>query len=100
MELSYKLDPRAGTLFTLAECEAKRGRLATAMARYDDYLSLYARLSEEQLRKQGVREKIARNQKVALSLQVPELTLLLPSEAPAGTVSRRSIRRTEGSRVR
>jgi hypothetical protein len=29
---SYRLDPQPGTLFTLAECEVKRGRLATAVA--------------------------------------------------------------------
>ena len=33
IEKSYQLDPRPGTLFTLAECEAKRGRLATAVQR-------------------------------------------------------------------
>ena len=35
---SYRLDPRGGTLFTLAECEAKAGKIATAVARYDDAL--------------------------------------------------------------
>src|SRR4051812_45897187 len=48
IEESYKLDPRAGTLFTLAECENRRGRLATAVARYEDYLSLYSRLPQDQ----------------------------------------------------
>src|ERR1700733_1971568 len=42
---SYRLDPRPGTLFTVAECESKWGHYATASARYDDYLSLYSRLS-------------------------------------------------------
>src|SRR4051812_48805392 len=39
IEQSYRLDVRPGTLFALAECEADRGRLATAVARYDEYLA-------------------------------------------------------------
>src|SRR5262252_4543747 len=55
---SYRLDPRPGTLFTLAECEAKAGHYATAVARYDDYLSLYSRLSADQQAKQKGRDKV------------------------------------------
>lgn len=89
IEESYHLDPRAGTLFTLAECEAKRGRLATAVARYDEYLALYARLSGEQLRKQGDRDKRAHSQKAALGPRVPMLTLSLLPGAPPGTLVKR-----------
>src|SRR5262249_29995110 len=81
--------PRPGTLFTLAECEAKRGRLATAVARYDDYLSLFARLGAEQQRQQADRPKIAREHKAALDSQVPQLTLSLPADAPKDTAIRR-----------
>lgn len=89
LDASYKLDPRAGTLFTLAECENKRGRLATAAARYDDYLSLYSRLPADQQRKQADREKTAREQKAALGLQAPLLTLSLAPDAPRETVVKR-----------
>ena len=89
IEASYKLDPRPGTLFTLAECEAKRGRVATAAARYEDYLSVYARLSAEQRRKQGDREQIAREQQAALRLAIPMLTLTLPPDAPKEAVVKR-----------
>src|ERR1700733_10594176 len=51
VEESYKLDPRPGTLFTLAECEAKRGHLATAVRRYDDYLSLWSALPPDKKQK-------------------------------------------------
>src|SRR5438477_5379956 len=54
---SYRLDPRPGTLFTLAECEAKGGKLATAVARYEDYLQLFARLTPDQQAKQKGRER-------------------------------------------
>lgn len=86
IEASYKLDPRPGTLFTLAECEAKRGRLATAVARYDDYIALYAQFSDDQKKKQGDREKISRSQRDALGPEVPQLRLTLPPDAPKGTV--------------
>src|SRR5262245_59473272 len=83
---SYKLDPRPGVLFALAECEAQRGHIATAVARYDDYLAFVAKLSPDKQRKQRDREKQSRAQKAALSPQIPELTLVLPSDAPLGTV--------------
>ncbi len=86
IEESYRLDPRPGTLFTLAECEAKRGRFATASARYDDYLAAYARLEPDQQAKQREREQVATEQKAALAAKIPRLTLTLPPDAPKGTV--------------
>ncbi|XXX77584.1 hypothetical protein WMF30_02250 [Sorangium sp. So ce134] len=82
---SQRLDPRAGTLFTLAECEAKWGRIATAVARYEEYLRLFARMSPEQQSRQVGREKLAAAQKNALAPEVPFLTLVLPPSAPPGT---------------
>jgi hypothetical protein len=86
IEQSYKLDPRPGTLFALADCEAKRGRLATAVTRYDDYLALHATLPADKKSKQGNREKLAREQRALLGPLVPELTLVLPRTAPRGTI--------------
>jgi hypothetical protein len=86
---SYRLDPRPGVLFTLAECEAKRGRIATAVTRYSDYLALFSRLSPEAQAKQKGREKIAADKKAQLTPEIPELTLLLPPDAPRGTVIKR-----------
>jgi hypothetical protein len=86
---SYRLDPRPGVLFTLAECEAKRGRIATAVSRYNDYLALFEYLSPELQAKQKGREKIAADKKAQLTPEIPELTLLLPPDAPRGTVVKR-----------
>ncbi len=86
---SYRLDPRAGRLFTLAECEARWGRIATAVARYNDYLALYSRMSEAEKLQQHERYKVALEQRNALAPLVPQLTLSLPSGAPAGTVVQR-----------
>ncbi|APR80132.1 Hypothetical protein A7982_05479 [Minicystis rosea] len=79
---SYRLDPRGGTLFTLAECEAKAGKIATAVARYEDYLQFFSRLEPKKQKQQLGREKIAMEQKQALNQDVPLLTLVLPPNAP------------------
>ncbi|AUX45122.1 hypothetical protein SOCE26_066030 [Sorangium cellulosum] len=86
---SQSLDPRPGTLFTLAECEALRGRLATAIARFDEYLALYPTLTAAQRRSQGDRERSARAQRAALARDVPELKLVLSPGAPADVVVER-----------
>jgi hypothetical protein len=86
---SQRLDPRPGTLFTLAVCETRWGRIATAAARYSDYLSLYERLPKAEQARQKDRAKEAKAQRAALSPLVPELTLVLPKGAPAGTVVQR-----------
>ncbi|MGK3994458.1 hypothetical protein [Sorangium sp. So ce1024] len=86
---SYRLDPRPGTLFTVAECEARSGRIATAATRYGDYLALFARLSPGEQAKQKGREKVATRRRAALLPDIPELTLSLPPDAPEGTIVRR-----------
>lgn len=86
---SQRLDPRPGTLFTSASCEDRWGHSATAVARYDEYLLVYARLPEERRAAQGERPKIARSQREKLAPEVPELTLTLSPGAPAGVVVKR-----------
>jgi hypothetical protein len=86
---SLRLDPRPGTLFTLAECEAKLGRIATAETHYRDYLALYAKMTPEQQESHRKREGIARAQHAALAPAVPQLSISLAAGAPAGTVVRR-----------
>jgi hypothetical protein len=90
IEQSYELDAKPGTLFTLAECEAKRGRIFTALGRYEEYLAFYPLLPADQKEKQGTREKTAREQKAALSARVPQVTLRLPKSAPPTTIVRRN----------
>jgi hypothetical protein len=87
---SYWLDPRPGVLFTLAECEAKWGRLASALAHYDDYMRLYASMPAGLQAMQRDRADVARHQRAALADRVPTLTLLLPTPAPAGVIVRRN----------
>ncbi|MGK4005738.1 tetratricopeptide repeat protein [Sorangium sp. So ce1036] len=86
---SQRLDPRPGTLFTLATCEARWGRIATAVTRFGDYLALYQRLSPAQQVQQGERPNVAKQQRDKLTPLVPELSLSLPEDAPDGTVVKR-----------
>lgn len=87
---SYALDARPGVLFTLAECEAKGGKLASAFAHYDDYLRLYAAMPTGMRAAQRERAKIAKRQRDALSSRVPMLTLALPPDGGAGLTVRRN----------
>lgn len=86
---SMRLDPQPGTLFTLSQCEVKWDRTATAVARLDDYLQLYDRLTPDQKAQQLNRPKVVKEQRNRLAPDVPELTLSLPPGAPAGTVVKR-----------
>jgi hypothetical protein len=83
---SYELSKLPGALFTLAECEAKWGKLASALSNYQQYLALFVKLTPEQREKQAERKRVATEQVSALNTAVPKLTILLPELAPAGTV--------------
>ena len=86
---SLRVDPQPGTLFALSQCEVKWGRVATAVVRLDEYLQIYDRLTPDQKAQQINRFQVAKEQRVKLTLDVPELALSLPPGAPAGTVVRR-----------
>ncbi len=80
---SYKLNPQAGALFTLAECEAKRGRIATAIQRYEEYVAVFVKLSRDKQARQHGRDVLSKDQIGILSAKVPRVTLLLGTAAGA-----------------
>jgi len=81
---SQRLDPRPGTLYVFAECEAAAGRIATAVAIYEDFLRTVAGIKSVPARnKYFDRVNKAQAKKDALAKQVPELTLVLPAGASA-----------------
>lgn len=86
---SQRLDPRPGTLFSLAVCEARWGHIASAATRFGDYLALYERLTPSQQVRQGERPKVAKAERIRLTADIPELTISLLPGAPAGTVVKR-----------
>ncbi|MEP7126207.1 MAG: hypothetical protein ABJE95_35065 [Byssovorax sp.] len=86
IEQSYRIDPRIGTLFALAECESKRGRVATSVGYYEAYLTAFGQLPRDKKARQGDRAAVARRQIEALGRDLPRLTLVLPREAPRDMV--------------
>lgn len=79
---SQRLDPRPGTQFALAECNAKAGKIATAVAQYEDYQRSVASQSAAVKAKHADRLKIARSQIEKLRPAIPTLTIVLPPGAP------------------
>ena len=77
---SDKLDPAAGTELNLADCEEKRGRLASAWVQF--------RTVEEKLRPNDARVVVAHGRAEALRARVPKLTLTLAPNAPRGSTVR------------
>lgn len=85
IEESQRIDPRPGTLFTLAECHARSGKVASAAAQYREYVDLVTRLAPDQQARHKARADIARAELTKLKPMVPTLTLVLPANAPPGT---------------
>ncbi|HEV8549269.1 MAG TPA: hypothetical protein VGQ57_09575 [Polyangiaceae bacterium] len=90
IEESQRIDPRPGTLFTLAECLAGWGRVASAVARYQEYADLVPLLSPQQQARHRDRLATAHAQLTKLKPTVPTLTLVLSANAPAGTTVTRN----------
>jgi hypothetical protein len=83
---SYRIDPHPGVLFTLAECENKWGKIASAFTHYEAYIDLFAHMSDEQKAHQRGRDRIAASQRDALRPMLPQLAIALPASAPPGTM--------------
>jgi hypothetical protein len=77
---SYKLEPRAGTMFTVAECEFKSGRIAASATSYSDYLDLVSDMPIEQRARHAERIGIAQKRVNSLRPKIPLLTLLPPRD--------------------
>jgi hypothetical protein len=77
---SDKLDPAPGTELNLADCEEKRGRLASAWELF--------RTVEEKLSPNDERLPVAHGRAHALQARVPRLTLALAPGAPPGSTVR------------
>jgi hypothetical protein len=84
IEESQRLDPRPGTLFTLADCQDKAGNIATASALYEDYLRAGAQMNASTKLRHAQRLKVATAQKAALAPHIPELTITLSAATPKG----------------
>lgn len=87
---SYRLERRPRTLFHLAECEERAGRIATAALHYDEYLDALERLSPPEQRDEAERQKAALSRRDKIDADIPRVTFRLPDTAPKGTKVTRS----------
>jgi hypothetical protein len=83
---SYRLEPLPGVMFTLAECEAAWGKLATAIHHYQSFLSELPSLSPERRANYDERRRLALEKLTALSAIVPMITIDVAPEAPPDVV--------------
>jgi hypothetical protein len=79
---SYELEPRPGTLFTHAECEAQRGHTATAVDEFTQFESLVKSLPQVKQLKYKTRKEKAEQRRAEIEPSVPKITITLPPEAP------------------
>lgn len=79
---SMRLEPKLGTLYTLADCEALRGRVATATAHFSDYLRQTDELPAAQASKHAGRRQLATRRMAEMRDKVPYLRLRAPAGGP------------------
>lgn len=77
---SNRLEPAVGTQFNLADCEEKRGKLATAWTLF--------RAVEQKVPEGDERASVARERAQALEGRLPKVTLRLAAGAPKETTVR------------
>jgi hypothetical protein len=88
----YIEDAVPATLYRLAECYDKWGRLATAAVHYDDYLVAYDKLTDTSRKEERDHEEKASRRREELDKRIPKVILRVPRDAPDTT---RVLRRTQ-----
>jgi hypothetical protein len=79
---SQRLVPQLGTLFLLAKCEDKAGKIASASTHYDQFLTDVRTLHPDKLAKFQSRVDEAEATRTSFVGEIPTLTLTLPANAP------------------
>lgn len=87
---SQRLDPHPVTLLALAACYDRWGKIATAVASFDDFLREYAKMPPARKAQYDARARKAERRRLELLPQVPSLTLNLPPDAPEGVEVQRN----------
>jgi hypothetical protein len=82
LEASQKMDPAVGTLLNLADCNDRRGRVATAWTNYRAATSL------AETKGDAARAEFARKRAKALEPRIPTLTIRVVSPEPGLVVKR------------
>lgn len=84
---SYKLEPLAGALFTLAECEVRWDKPADALTHYEQYLVRFEGMREDERKKQRGRDKVAMSQVAALKSRLAREAAATPPPPPPPTTT-------------
>ncbi len=82
---AYREDPRPATLYRIAACYDKWGRIATAAVHYDDYLAAFGQLSDTEQKAERDNEETASARREALEKKIPKVMLRVPRDAPGTT---------------
>lgn len=77
---SYAADPLPGALFTLATCEMRAGRLATAAGRYQEFVALVSSLPAAQQTAQAERREVAERERRSLLRKLPHLKVVATAQ--------------------
>ncbi len=81
IEESYRRDPLLGALIALADCEYERGRLASALKWYQEYVGRHDNLADAARQKQGSRLREAMAKVDELENAVPTIKVTVPPES-------------------
>lgn len=87
---SYEREPLPGVLFTLAECEAGWGKVATAISHYQLLIDSLPSLAPERRKSFEERRRLALEKIAVLSAIVPFITINVAAGAPPEIVIRRN----------
>jgi hypothetical protein len=82
---SQRLVPHLTTLFWLAKCEEKAGKIASASAHYHQFLTDVRALPKDKQAKYQGRFQEAEAARASFVEEIPTLALVLPAGAPPGT---------------
>ncbi len=84
IQQSHQLEPLAGVLFTLAECQQGWGKLKTANDTYAKFLTAVGQLPAAKAEKHADRVAVALRKRAAIAPKVPTVTVALRGELPTG----------------
>ncbi len=82
LERSYQMDPKDGTLFTLANCRDREGKLVAAMGHYRAYLRGYDKMQGATRQNHTQRADTAKTQLAAIEPTVPMLKFIWETPPP------------------
>jgi hypothetical protein len=86
---SYELEPLPGALFTLAECEASWGKVATALKHYQQFVGTLSSLTPARRQTFEERRRVALDQMATLAPSVPLISISVMAGAPSNIVVKR-----------